>query len=90
MNFADESAGMFNLWIRKSIDHRVGDCPLFFSFPKYQSLPIMKRRHFLQVSLASAITMPAFALNKDNPCRKNIGIQLYTLRNQSFQYLKSL
>ncbi len=49
----------------------------------------MKRRHFLQVSLASAITMPAFALDKDTP-RKNIGIQLYTLRNQSFQYLKSL
>ncbi|MDE0820599.1 MAG: hypothetical protein OSA95_05735 [Opitutales bacterium] len=50
----------------------------------------MKRRHFLQVSLASAITMPAFALDKDTPIRKNIGIQLYTLRNQSFQYLKSL
>ncbi len=45
-------------------------------------MPIMKRRNFLQASLASAITMPTFALEKDNPYRKNIGIQLYTLRNQ--------
>lgn len=42
----------------------------------------MKRRHFLQGTFASAITMPAFALEADNPYRKNIGIQLYTLRNQ--------
>jgi sugar phosphate isomerase/epimerase len=42
----------------------------------------MKRRHFLQASLTSAITMPTFALDKDNPYRKDIGIQLYTLRNQ--------
>ena len=42
----------------------------------------MKRRLFLQSSLASALTIPSFALEKDNPYRKNIGIQLYTLRNQ--------
>ena len=42
----------------------------------------MKRRHFLQVSLASSLTVPAFALEADNPYRKQIGIQLYTLRNQ--------
>ena len=42
----------------------------------------MKRRHFLQGTLASTLTMPAFALEADNPYRKNIGIQLYTLRNQ--------
>ena len=42
----------------------------------------MKRRLFLQSSLASALTLPAFALEKDNPYRKDIGIQLYTLRNQ--------
>jgi len=28
------------------------------------------------------MTLPAFALEKDNPYRKNIGIQLYTLRDQ--------
>ncbi len=42
----------------------------------------MKRRHFLQSSLASFLSVPAFALEADNPYRKNIGIQLYTLRNQ--------
>lgn len=42
----------------------------------------MKRRHFLQGSFAAAVTIPAFALEADNPYRKNIGIQLYTLRNQ--------
>ena len=42
----------------------------------------MKRRHFLQASLASAISIPAFALDANNPYRKNIGIQLYTLRNE--------
>lgn len=42
----------------------------------------MKRRHFLQGTLASAFSIPAFALEADNPYRKNIGIQLYTLRNQ--------
>ncbi len=42
----------------------------------------MKRRLFLQSSLASALTIPAFALKADNPYRKDIGIQLYTLRNQ--------
>lgn len=42
----------------------------------------MNRRHFLQSSLASFLSVPAFALEADNPYRKNIGIQLYTLRNQ--------
>ncbi|MEM7011188.1 MAG: TIM barrel protein, partial [Verrucomicrobiota bacterium] len=45
----------------------------------------MNRRNFLQSTSAAAgaaITMPAFALEADNPYRKNIGIQLYTLRNQ--------
>jgi len=42
----------------------------------------MKRRLFLQSALATSITIPAFALEKNNPYRKNIGIQLYTLRNQ--------
>ncbi|MDF1861390.1 MAG: sugar phosphate isomerase/epimerase [Verrucomicrobiales bacterium] len=42
----------------------------------------MKRRLFLQSALASSITLPAFALEAGNPYRKNIGIQLYTLRNQ--------
>lgn len=42
----------------------------------------MNRRHFLQTSLASFLSVPAFALEADNPYRKNIGIQLYTLRNQ--------
>ena len=42
----------------------------------------MKRRLFLQSSLASFLSVPAFALEADNPYRKNIGIQLYTLRNQ--------
>ena len=42
----------------------------------------MNRRHFLQSSLASLLSVPAFALEADNPYRKNIGIQLYTLRNQ--------
>lgn len=42
----------------------------------------MKRRSFLQASIASAISIPAFALEANNPYRNNIGIQLYTLRNQ--------
>ena len=42
----------------------------------------MIRRTFLQTSLASTLSLPAFALEKDNPYRQNIGIQLYTLRNQ--------
>lgn len=47
----------------------------------------MKRRHFLQstaaVAASSAISLPAFAqLADDNKFRKEIGIQLYTLRNQ--------
>ncbi len=42
----------------------------------------MKRRHFLQTAFASTLAIPAFALEKDNPYRKDIGIQLYTLRDQ--------
>ena len=42
----------------------------------------MRRRHFIKASLASAISIPAFALEANNPYRKNIGIQLYTLRNE--------
>ena len=42
----------------------------------------MKRRHFLQTTLASSLSNPAFALEAENPYRKEIGIQLYTLRNQ--------
>ena len=42
----------------------------------------MKRRHFLATSLASSLSLPTWALEADNPYRKNIGIQLYTLRNQ--------
>jgi sugar phosphate isomerase/epimerase len=42
----------------------------------------MKRRQFLGTAIAGSITMPAFALDASNPYRKNIGIQLYTLRNQ--------
>lgn len=42
----------------------------------------MNRRHFLQVSFASSLAIPAFALEANNPYRKNIGIQLYTLRNE--------
>jgi len=42
----------------------------------------MNRRQILQASLASTIAMPAFALDKNNKYRNNIGIQLYTLRNQ--------
>lgn len=42
----------------------------------------MKRRQFLQASLASSLGLPAFALEANNPYRKQIGIQLYTLRNQ--------
>lgn len=49
----------------------------------------MKRRHFIKTalatSLASSATLRAFALNKNNAYRKNIGIQLYTLRNQISQ-----
>jgi len=42
----------------------------------------MNRRHFLRTTLASSFALPAFALEAENPYRKNIGIQLYTLRNQ--------
>jgi sugar phosphate isomerase/epimerase len=46
----------------------------------------MKRRAFLKTSLAASLatstTMKAFALAENNPYRKNMGIQLYTLRNQ--------
>jgi sugar phosphate isomerase/epimerase len=48
----------------------------------------MNRRRFLQTAFASSIVLPAlpalpaFALEAGNPYRKNIGIQLYTLRNQ--------
>lgn len=53
-----------------------------FSFPRNIYLLIMNRRQILQASLASTIAMPAFALDKKNKYRKDIGIQLYTLRNQ--------
>lgn len=42
----------------------------------------MNRRHFLGTTFASTFVLPSFALEADNPYRKNIGIQLYTLRNQ--------
>ena len=46
--------------------------------------PRMKRRRFLQTTALAAATLPspAFALGKSDAYRKNIGIQLYTLRNQ--------
>lgn len=46
----------------------------------------MKRRTFIKstlaASLAGSATLKGFAIAKDNPYRANIGIQLYTLRNQ--------
>lgn len=46
----------------------------------------MERRTFIRntlaASLAGSATFNAFALAKNNPYRKNIGIQLYTLRKQ--------
>jgi len=39
----------------------------------------MNRRHFLTLMPAS-LTVPAFALDADNPYRNEIGLQLYTLR----------
>ncbi len=46
----------------------------------------MQRRTFLKTSLAASLatsaTLRAFALAENNPYRKNVGIQLYTLRNQ--------
>ena len=46
----------------------------------------MQRRQFLKTalvsSLASSSAFQALALGKDNRYRKEIGIQLYTLRNQ--------
>ncbi len=46
----------------------------------------MRRRTFIKSSLAatlaSSATFQSFALAKNNPYRKNIGIQLYTLRNE--------
>ena len=54
-----------------------------FDFPELEpNHTVMKRRQFLQASLATSIAMPAFALDKNNKYRKDIGIQLYTLRNQ--------
>jgi sugar phosphate isomerase/epimerase len=40
----------------------------------------MQRRHFLQTAFLSSLTLPAWALEADNRYRKEIGIQLYTLR----------
>jgi sugar phosphate isomerase/epimerase len=46
----------------------------------------MNRRHFLRTSVASSLTLAAapslFALEAENAYRKNIGVQLYTLRNE--------
>lgn len=42
----------------------------------------MNRRHFLRTTLASSLALPAYALDAGNPYRKNIGLQLYTLRNE--------
>lgn len=42
----------------------------------------MNRRFFLQSTVASAVAIPSFALEANNPYRNNIGIQLYTLRNE--------
>lgn len=46
----------------------------------------MKRREFIQAATAGVcgamLAPPAFALAPSNPYRKNMGIQLYTLRNQ--------
>ena len=46
----------------------------------------MNRRTFIKTtvaaSLASSLSFRSFALAKNNPYRHNIGIQLYTLRNQ--------
>ena len=46
----------------------------------------MLRRNFLKTALASSLAssaaFQAMALGKNNRYRKNIGIQLYTLRNQ--------
>lgn len=46
----------------------------------------MKRRHFLRTAIVSSIavssTFRALALSKNNRYRNNIGIQLYTLRNE--------
>ena len=44
----------------------------------------MNRRHFLRTSVASSFALVSapslFALEADNAYRKNIGLQLYTLR----------
>lgn len=46
----------------------------------------MKRRHFLRTALASSLAssaaFQAMAIGKNNRYRKEIGLQLYTLRNQ--------
>ncbi|MEO0445594.1 MAG: sugar phosphate isomerase/epimerase, partial [Verrucomicrobiota bacterium] len=42
----------------------------------------MNRRHFFRTSAFAGLSLPAFALDADNAYRQNIGIQLYTLRNQ--------
>ena len=45
----------------------------------------MKRRHFLRTSVVSSLALAGspslFALEADNAFRKNIGLQLYTVRN---------
>lgn len=40
----------------------------------------MQRRHFLQTAFLSSMPLPSWALEADNRFRKEIGIQLYTLR----------
>ena len=40
----------------------------------------MHRRHFIQATFLSSLTLPAWALEADNIYRKEIGLQLYTLR----------
>jgi len=46
----------------------------------------MNRRHFLRTSVASSFALASapslFALEADNAYRKNMGLQLYTLRNE--------
>lgn len=47
---------------------------------------LMNRRHFLRTSVASSLALASapslFALEAENAYRKNIGLQLYTLRNE--------
>jgi hypothetical protein len=74
------SAGMFNHEIRKSIDRRAEVSSLFFSFLKSQSMSIMKRRTFLQASVASAHCH----VEEDQSPGPIASVK------QSLQYLKSL